>query len=319
LDKITAARTVIPEPRHLPALIGRLQQHRVESGETLLDIARDAGLGFQELQDANPKVDEWVPKTGADIVIPSRWILPRSRYRGLVINIAEMRLYLFPKRARPGASVAIRTWPVGIGTDHAPSPVGPFTVRSKDKNPTWIVPASIQQGMDEPRGVVPPGPDNPLGGYRIRLSKGLYEIHGTDVPWSIGRQTTHGCIRLYPEHIAELYTLVQPGTPGELIYQPVKFGEDGGQIYVQVHRDLYHRIRNLEAYALTQAKRAGIADRVDRQRLRAAVGEQNGIPTNVTRSGAQLLGKASRPDAESRVTHYASRPAPAVAPPALLP
>jgi L,D-transpeptidase ErfK/SrfK len=290
VEKITSARTTVPQSRQLPGLIGALQHHRVASGETLLDIARDAALGFQELQDANPALDEWVPARNADAVIPSRWIIPRAHYRGLIINIAEMRLYLFPERTRPGEPVKVRTWPVGIGTDEAPSPVGPFRVRSKDENPTWIVPASIRRTMDEPRVAVPPGPDNPLGQYRIRLSKGLYQIHGTDVPWSIGRETTHGCIRLYPEHIAELYALVRPGTPGELIYQPVKFGEDGGQIFVQVHRDFYKRIPNLEKYAFAQARQAGITVRIDRERLRAAVRERTGLPVNVTRRDSRSAG-----------------------------
>ncbi len=295
LTKITAAHVEIPARGQLPGLIGEVQAHRIAKGETLLDVARDAGLGFQELQDANPALDEWVPTLGAEAVIPSRWIIPRSHYRGLVLNIAEMRLYLFPTRVHPGESVRIRTWPIGIGTDDAPSPVGPFTVRAKDKNPTWIVPASIRRTMDEPKAAVPPGPDNPLGAYRIRLSKGIYEIHGTDVPWSVGRLTTHGCIRLYPEHIAELYDLVKPGMPGELLYQPVKFGEEGGQIYVEVHRDLYHRIRNLEAYALAQAKRAGVAEQIDRARLRTAVRERSGVPVNVTRTAIGRMAQSGTP------------------------
>jgi L,D-transpeptidase ErfK/SrfK len=286
IRSITGAQTVIPDAHHLPGLIGYLQQHRIERGETLLDTARNAGLGFQEVQDANPTLDEWVPTPGAEAIVPSRWIIPRSHYRGLIINIAEMRLYMFPTRVHPGESVYVRTWPVGIGTAEAPSPVGPFTVRSKERNPTWVVPPSILRTMDEPRAVVPPGPDNPLGAYRIRLSKGLYSIHGTDVPWSVGRLTTHGCIRLYPEHISKLFRLVKPGMPGELVYQPVKFGEQGGQIYVEVHRDLYHRIRNLDTYALAQAKRAGIAERIDMKRLHAAVRERSGVPVAISSDDA---------------------------------
>ncbi len=281
---ITTAKTAIPRARELPGLIGRLQWHRIEPKETLLDTARTAGLGFQQVQDANPTVDEWIPKPGTQVIIPSRWIIPRSHYRGLVINIPEMRLYLYPTRTRPGRPVRLRTWPIGIGTKDAPSPVAAFVVTAKDKNPVWVVPASIQRTMDEPRSVVPPGPDNPLGRYRIRLSAGIYEIHGTDVPWSIGRLTTHGCVRLYPEHIPELYRLVRPGMPGELVYQPVKFGQEAGQVYVEVHRDLYKRFRNLEAHAFAEARQAGVASCVDAERLRAAVREQNGLPVNVTRS-----------------------------------
>ena len=90
------------------------------------------------------------------------------------------------------------------------------------------MPADILRTMDKPQKVVPPGPENPLGAYRIRLSKGLYSIHGTNDPWSIGRLTTHGCIRLYPEDIEVLYPLVDRGMPGELVYEPVKLGEDQG-------------------------------------------------------------------------------------------
>jgi L,D-transpeptidase ErfK/SrfK len=294
VEQITTAETPIPQPRELPGLIGRLQWHRIEPKETLLDTARDAGLGFQQVQDANPTVDEWIPKPGTQVIIPSRWIIPRSRYRGLVINIPEMRLYLFPTHPRPGKLVRLRTWPIGIGTKDAPSPVAGFVVTAKDKNPTWVVPASIRRTMDQPRAVVPAGPDNPLGRYRIRLSAGLYEIHGTDVPWSIGRLTTHGCIRLYPEHIPELYRLVRRGEPGEFVYQPVKFGEEAGHIYVQVHPDLYKRIRNLEAHAFAQARRSGLAARIDPARLRAAVREQNGIPVDITRSDLSGQQSASR-------------------------
>src|SRR5688572_7223156 len=201
-----------------------MQYHRVKEGETLLDVARYAGLGFHEVRDANPAIDEWIPPPGAEVVVPSRWILPRSRYRGLVVNIPEMRMYVFPTNAKPGELVSLRTWAVGIGTEEAPSPVGPFTIRSKDANPTWIVPESILKTMDHPRRVVPPGPDNPMGAYRIRLSYGAYAIHGTNDPWSIGRLTTHGCIRLYPEDLEVLYPRVDPGMPGELVYQPLKIG-----------------------------------------------------------------------------------------------
>src|SRR6185295_14373583 len=105
------------------------------------------------------------------------------------------RLYLYPQRTKPGDEVLLRTWAVAIGDDDSPTPEGVFTIRSKDKNPTWYVPASIPRS-ERPQRVVPPGPNNPMGEYRIRLSKGLYSIHGTDVPWAIGRQTTHGCISL---------------------------------------------------------------------------------------------------------------------------
>ncbi len=282
-EKITAALARVPAGGELPGLVGRMQVHRVKQGETLLDVAREAGLGFHEVRAANPTIDEWIPPAGAEVVVPSRWILPRSRYRGLVVNIPEMRMYVFPTTARPGEVVPLRTWAVGIGTEEAPSPIGPFTIRSKDANPTWIVPDDILRTMDHPQRVVPPGPDNPMGAYRLRLSYGLYAIHGTNDPWSIGRLTTHGCIRLYPEDLEVLYPTVAPGTPGELLYQPVKFGKRDDRVYVEVHADVYGRIRDFTRYAREEAKKAGVDKRIDVDRFLGAVRDKRGVPVDVTK------------------------------------
>lgn len=289
LEKFTAFRIVVPRDKALPPLVGRMQSYRVKHGDTLLDVARDAGLGYRELQDANPTVDQWVPAQGAEVTVPTRFILPQSQYRGIVINVPEMRLYLYPSKTRPGQSASIRTWAVSVGVDEAPSPVGLFHVRSKDKHPTWGVPDSIYRIMDKPRRhVVPPGPDNPLGEYRLRLSDSLYAIHGTNNPWSIGRETTNGCIRLYPEDLEVLYPLVPVGTPVDFVYEPVKLGEDGGEIYVEVHEDLYHRFRNLEQYATQLVKKAGLTDRIDAAILRQAVRDKSGVPILISRDADHL-------------------------------
>src|SRR5262249_29178119 len=157
----------IPADKQLPPVIGRLQSYQIHKGDTLLDVARDSGLGFQEMKDANRTVDEWVPPPDLDVVVPTQRIVPRSRYRGLVLNVPERRLYLFPKSTKPGERVTVHSWAVSIGVDEAQSPLGQFSIRAKDKNPTWGVPDSIYKIMDEPRHVVPPGPDNPLGKYRL--------------------------------------------------------------------------------------------------------------------------------------------------------
>lgn len=263
-----------------------MQYRQIEDKETLLDVARDAGLGFNGIKEANRSTDEWIPPAGLKVAVPTRWILPRSHYRGLVVNIAEMRLYLFPPKTRPGEVVTVRTWAIGIGDDGTRTPLGTFRIISKEKNPTWQVPDSIYRTMDPPkRHVVPPGPDNPLGEYRMRLSTGLYSIHGTDVAWSIGRLTTHGCIRLYPEDIGELFHAVPLGMTSEIVYQPIKFGEVDGQILVEVHGDPYHRIRNLEREAFKIARAAELTGRIDAQLLRQAVRDRTGIPTVVSTSG----------------------------------
>jgi L,D-transpeptidase ErfK/SrfK len=294
LDRITAVPVRVPDRAELPPLVGHMQTYRIVAKDTLLDVARNAGLGFQEVKDANREVDEWIPPPGLDVVVPTRWILPRARPQGIIINIPEMRMYMFPPKPKPGEEIVLRTWAVAIGDTDTPSPVGPFTISSKDKNPTWYVPDSIYKRMDPPRRrVVPPGPDNPMGEYRIRMSKGDYSIHGTDTPWAIGRETTHGCIRLYPEDIGELYSLVKPSMRGEMVYEPVKVGETDGHIYVEAHDDVYHHFRSLEGEAQRVVRAAGVADRVDPVLVREAVRERRGVPVDVTR-GSGLLTKASR-------------------------
>ena len=285
LEKITIVEAQLPANGALPPVIGRPQRYRVAPRDTLLDVARSAGVGFNEITDANPDVDAWIPPPGSEVAVPTRWILPATRQRGIVVNVPEMRLYLFPQRAQPGDHVAVRTWAVAIGDRDTPTPRGPFTIRSKDENPTWYVPDSIPRS-ERPRRVVPPGPDNPLGAYRIKLSRGLYAIHGTDNPWSIGTLTTRGCIRLYPEDIGDLYHLVEPRMAGAFVYEPVKLGEHDGRIFVEVHPDLYRRYRSLEREAQRLVRARKLTPRVDPELLRAAVREAAGVPVDVTRAVA---------------------------------
>lgn len=290
LTKITAFTAYVPRESEVPGVVGRLGRYRVSAGQNLLDIARQGGLGFRELRDANPKIDEWEPRAGSELTLPTRRILPTpNNYRGLVINIPEFRLYLFPLDVHRGDRAPIMTWPVGIGAEYAQSPVGAFNVKSKDEKPTWVVPDTIYAKMENPKRVVPPGPDNPLGDYRIRLDVDLYAIHGTNDPWTVGRLTTHGCVRLYPEDIEYLYQLVDRGTPGEFVYQPVKLGERKGRVFVEVHQDVYqvfNDLTGLEAHARDVASKAGLVDRIDPDRFYLAVKQQLGIPIDVTKGTA---------------------------------
>lgn len=282
LEKMTALETRLPPRGGLPPVIGREQRYRIAPKDTLLDVAREAGIGFNEVQDANRGVDEWIPPTGSEVAVPTRWILPATRQHGIVVNVPEMRLYMYPQRTRPGDPVVVRTWAVAIGDPDTPTPRGAFAIRSKDEHPTWYVPDSIPRS-ERPVRVVPPGPDNPMGEYRIRLSRGLYAIHGTNTPWAIGRQTTRGCVRLYPEDIGELYALVEPGMRGEFVYEPIKLGEQDGRIFVEVHADAYGRHRSLEHEAARLVQAARLTAQVDPELLRAAVVERAGMPVDVTR------------------------------------
>jgi L,D-transpeptidase ErfK/SrfK len=286
IRRITSFEARVPAPWELPAVRGNLQRHEVAVGEDLLDIARRAGVGFRELRDGNPTVDEWRPTAGSELIIPTRWILPNGNYRGIVVNVPEFRLYMYPQDTYAGERVPVTTYAVGIGVEEAPSPVTSFKIKSKDENPTWYVPDSIFKKMENPRRIVPPGPDNPLGDYRIRLDFDLYALHGTNDPWSVGRMTTHGCIRLYPEDIEALYPQVSPGMRGAIVYQPVKLGERNGQVYLEVHRDVYQMYDDLSGltnHAMAEIAKANLTGRVDLDRVRAAVKHQTGIPVNVSR------------------------------------
>src|SRR5512147_1113274 len=168
-------------------VIGRLAVIRLEKGDTLPDVARHFSLGIDEISAANPGVDVWVPKAGERIILPLSFILPDTPRRGIVINLAAMRLFQFKGE---GPSLAVSTYPLGVGTLERPSPTGQMYVARKATRPTWHVPASIakdhlKKGDPLPAKVLP-GPQNPLGEYALYLSKATYLIHGTNKPASIG-------------------------------------------------------------------------------------------------------------------------------------
>ncbi len=279
-------------------IIGELQTYEVQKGETLLDIGRRFGLTAQEISDANHGLDWWLPPPGKTIILPTQWILPPGPREGLVLNIPEMRLYYFPGRVvvdrKKGgvkhisyiADHIVYTFPVGLGRYDWRTPIGSFRVRGKTVNPTWVAPLDIykehlERDPDAER-VIPGGdPENPLGHYRIELTLPEYAIHGTNKPWGVGMEVSHGCIRLYPEDIERLFYKVKIGTPGRFVYYPVKFGWKGDALYVEVHRDIYGRYPALWQFALNEAKRMGISDKIDYKKLEQAIAEKTGVPTYV--------------------------------------
>ena len=183
-------------------VIGRLAVIRLEKGDTLPDIARHFSLGINTVSAANPGIDKWVPEAGERILLPLSFILPDTHRKGIVINLAAMRLFSFNGDGHPSE---VATYPVGIGTEERPTPLGQMVVTHKKLRPTWYVPASIAEDHrkkgDPLPPEVPPGPLNPLGEHALYLSKPEYLVHGTNKPASIGLRATNGCIRLYPEGI----------------------------------------------------------------------------------------------------------------------
>lgn len=221
------------------AVVGHNMVVYSRSEDTLLDIARQFDLGYRDITDANPDVDAWLPGENTRVVIPTRFILPDGPRRGIVINIAEMRLYYYLDPTKEGRQQVV-THPIGIGREGWATPLGKARITQKVKDPSWTPPESIRKEHAEmgdplPR-VVPAGPDNPLGAYAMRLSMPGYLLHGTNKPYGVGLRVSHGCIRLFPEDIEHLFGITPSNTPVEIVYQPHKAGLRKGQLYLEAHR-----------------------------------------------------------------------------------
>ncbi len=235
---VAAATFPLPSPQD--ALIGHMQYATVHEEDTLLSIGRKYGIGYQQVIAANPNVDVWLPTVGLRVVIPSVYLLPNAPRYGIVINLAEQRLYFYPKPAA-GQPPTVETFPISVGKAQWGTPLGKTRVIEKQMHPTWYPTESVRKehadrGETLPKAVLP-GPNNPLGDYALRLdiAGGAYLIHGTNKPIAIGMAVTHGCIRMLPEDIALLFEEVAVGTQVTLINQPYTMGWLGQQLYVQRH------------------------------------------------------------------------------------
>jgi len=267
-----------PPPPDLAAiapLVGAAQSDLVEPGDTLLDVAYRHRLGFDRVARLNPGVHHWIPVPGTVVRLPTEHVLPDAPHAGLVINVPEMQLYDYTAGPEP------EVFAIAIGDQMDPSLVGLFRIGRKREHPTWTVPASIRAEKPELPAVVPPGPDNPLGDHWMTIGSTSYGIHGTNNPWSIGREATHGCIRLYNDEIARLYARTREGTPVRLVYQTVKIGRRERTLYVEAHPDLYGRDPDRMAATFQRLYALGVADFVDPLLVRRVVEEARGIPVAV--------------------------------------
>jgi len=219
-------------------VVGRLTTAVAEHEDTLLDIARRFGVGYEEIIAANPGVDPWLPGEGTEVLIPTRFVLPDAPRTGIVVNLPEHRLFYYPP-AKKGARHLVLTYPISTGKMDWKTPLGMTRVASKQLRPSWYPPESVrlehEQRGDPLPVVVPPGPDNPLGEYAMRLGipGGAYLIHGTNRPAGVGMQVTHGCIRMYPEDIEEFYAMIPVNTQVNLLDQTTKVGWYRGTLYLE--------------------------------------------------------------------------------------
>jgi len=271
------------------ASVGEPETYRTVYEDSLLDLARKYDVGYVEMIAANPVLDPWVPGADKLITVPSMHLLPQAPHEGIVINIAEMRLYYFPKK-----DGIPETYPIGIGEAGSETPSGTTRVTRKEANPTWYRTKSEIAAKPWAPKIVPPGPDNPLGAYALHLGWPSYLIHGTDDWRGVGRRDSRGCMRMYPEDIERLFREVAVGTKVTVVNQPIKFAWIDGQLYVEFHPSAKQadqlEMENIDDFEdpvglsktiLAAAKDA--ADRLDWEAIRRAAKDRNGIPIAITR------------------------------------
>lgn len=222
-------------------LFGEVKRIQTRYEDTLIQLARQYSLGYEELLRVNKGVDPWLPGAGTEILIPGQRLLPPGVREGIVVNLPEHRLFYFPKPEK-GKPPVVLTFPVSVGKMDWNTPLGVTKVVRKQKNPPWYPPESvrkehIKRGDPPLPAVVPAGPDNPLGTRSMRLDipGGAYLIHGTNNPDAVGMAITHGCLRMYPEDIERLFDLTPVGTRVTLINEPVKISRFGGEVWLEVH------------------------------------------------------------------------------------
>ncbi len=285
-----AAAAMIYDIRENESVIGEIRSADAGFNDTLLDIGRTNGFGYYDLKLLNPDIDTWIPGEGKTITLPSQFILPDAPREGVVLNIPEMRLYYFPAK-KPNEQAKVITYPLGVGREGWSTPYVQTTIIAKTVNPAWYPPESIRQEHDEngeslPE-VVEAGPDNPLGDYALRLGIPSYLIHGTNKPYGVGMRVSHGCIRLYPEDIEDLFNRVEVGTPVNIINQPYKVGMMDGVIYLEVHPYLDEDQDYFSQNSLTEVVKYIISVtpeeqyKVDWALVRKVVSESKGVPVPI--------------------------------------
>jgi L,D-transpeptidase ErfK/SrfK len=271
-------------------VVGTLQVIHARHEDTFVDIARTYNLGFDELLEANPDVDPWLPGEGTRVILPTQFILPNAPHEGIVINLASKRLFWYLPADEEGVR-AVMTFPIGIGLQGTATPTGITTVTQKVPNPTWFVPAAIRaeyaaEGTPLPKQV-PPGPDNPLGSHALLLGMPSYLIHGTNRPAGVGMRVSHGCVRLFPENIERLYSEVTVGEQVTIVDQPWLVGWHDNRLYLEAHPPLEDDFRDwsgilpgLLVSAMTNAPYK-VAGQPDLDQVNAIINAGRGMPIPV--------------------------------------
>jgi len=274
-------------------LVGTIGNYTVVKNDSLRLVAAKLGVNYRRLaamNGLNPKSHLMV---GQVLRYNNQRIIPSSRLtHGIVINIPDRMLYYFEKGKLTYATAVALGTPTKMDDIPWHTPTGRFRIVNKAKDPTWTVPPSIQEEMRRAgREViisVPPGAENPLGKYALRTSLPGILIHSTSKPWSIYTFASHGCIRVHPDHMEELFKVVKLNTPGEIIYQPVKVATtEEGRVFLEVHRDIYTKTKGVERETRALLQTLNISDKVDWQKVRQVISRKAGVAEEITLISAE--------------------------------
>ena len=292
-------------PEGTDSVVGDIGYVQARTGETLVDIARQLNVGYDQIVLANPNLNRWIPDVGSKVTIPHQYVLPGTTRRGLVLNIAELRLYFYPPTPR-GSPGSVITHPVSIGRMDWRTPLGQTSVVKKERDPPWRPPPSIKRehaldGDPLPDVIAGGAPDNPLGRFALRLGFPSYLIHGVDErkAYGIGMRVTHGCIRMYPEDIETLFSQVSVGTPVLIVNEPIKLGRLGEVIFLEVHQPLEEnedevapiapRVSPQEVFQFVR-QRLGREVALDETQLIEITERGDGVPMEIARTLNPLVG-----------------------------
>ncbi|WPC07046.1 L,D-transpeptidase family protein [Pseudomonas benzenivorans] len=288
----------LPLPPAGEDIVGQVQVVKAKYEDTFADLGVANDLGYLEMIAANPGVDAWLPGEGTEIILPTRFILPPGPREGIVINLAEYRMYYFPK----GQNV-VHTYPLGIGREGWSSPVTDARITGKTPNPGWTPPKSILEEHaadgDPLPAYVPPGPNNPLGPYKMSLSIPGYLIHGTNKKFGIGMRVSHGCFRMLNHNVLQLADMAPVGTPVRIVNEPYKFGRSNGKVYLEAHAPLEDSgaasvVDKHSAVINALLKREELGDlRLDWEVVREVVAAEDGLPVEIAEPEVELVSSAA--------------------------
>jgi L,D-transpeptidase ErfK/SrfK len=265
--------------------------HQVAGGEEYCEVSKKTTLGLLAAEKGvkwtvvakhNCLKKPYKISPGMILKVNTTHIIPGELNNGLVINLPELVMYHFVNGAYQ------RRYSLAVGKPSWPTPTGTFKINEKRKNPIWNVPESIQDEMDE-QGLevveqVPPGPNNPLGKFWMGTTASGVGIHATNRPWSVGYYVSHGCIRMLPHEISQLFPQIQVGTPVKIIYRPIKLAlTPEGRVYLEAHPDIYQKkIKALE-YVQEMAQHYQLADRLDWNKVPAILKAREGVAWEITK------------------------------------